>query len=92
MTGPEKQEAMELHDTFGYLLFSPNPISNSDVPKDMAEDKSKTPSKRYRNTLFVLHQKLGKPPEDFDRFYRQRLEIEIDAIKEEIRAAEEAPQ
>ena len=42
--------------------------------------------------MFVLHQKLGKLPEDFDRFYRQRIEMEIDAIKEEIRAAEEIPQ
>jgi hypothetical protein len=48
MSGPEKQEAIDLHDKFGYLLFSPNPISERDIPKEQAEDRTKTPSKRLR--------------------------------------------
>ena len=77
----EKAEAMSMHDQFGHLLFSPNPISESDIPKEQASDKNKTPSKRLRATLFVLFQQTAGPEADFEAFYRDRMEKLIDMVK-----------
>jgi hypothetical protein len=81
MSGPEKQEAIELHDSFGYLLYSPNTISEKDIPKESAEDRTKTPSKRLRAVLYVLWKQTATPDSDFEIFYRDRMEKLIDQIK-----------
>jgi hypothetical protein len=81
MSLPEQMEAMTMHDKFGYLLFSPNPISVSDMPKEQAEDRNKSPSKRLRAVLYVLWQQTQPKDSDFEVFYRDRMEKLIDMIK-----------
>jgi hypothetical protein len=81
MSQVEKQGAIELHDKFGHLLFSPNPISERDIPKENAEDRTKTPSKRLRAVLYLLHVQQNGKPENFEAFYRARMEQLIDQIK-----------
>jgi len=80
----EQVEALSMHDTFGYLLFNANPISESDIPKESAEDKSKTPSKRLRAVLFLLWKQTTDASGDFEIFYRDRMEKLIDMIKSKL--------
>jgi hypothetical protein len=81
MSLPEQMEAMQMHDNYGYLLFNANPISESDIPKECAEDKSKTPSKRLRSVLYLLWKQTATPDSDFEIFYRDKMEKLIDQIK-----------
>lgn len=78
---PEQVEALSMHDKFGYLLFNANPISESDIPKESAEDKNKTPSKRLRAVLYLLWKQTATPDSDFEIFYRDKMEKLIDQIK-----------
>lgn len=65
---------------FGYVLFKENEFSAQDIPKEDAEDKDKTPSKRLRASLYVLHQQLGSP-KPFDQFYKEQMDVIIERIK-----------
>lgn len=80
LTPEEKVEAMKLHQQFGWLLFSPNPFTSSDLPKEQAEEGQKSPSKRLRATLFILWKQQGEQG-DFEVFYRAKMEKIIDMIK-----------
>lgn len=64
----------------GWLLFSPNEISESDIPKDMAEKGAKTPSQRLRAVLFILWKQVGDI-DDFEKFYQIQMETFINEIK-----------
>lgn len=77
----DKIEAMSMHDSFGYLLYSPNPISESDIPKESAEDKNKTPSRRLRAALYILWKQTARSDSDFEIWYRDHMEKLIDQIK-----------
>lgn len=66
---------------FGALLFRPNVTQIEDVPTEDVEDKNKTPSKRLRACLYVLHTQQGGKPETFEQFYRERMEQIIGMIK-----------
>ena len=67
-------------NNFGWLLFQENSFKLDDLPKEEAEEKNKTPSKRLRAVLHVLWQQEGKPGE-FESFYRDRMEKLIDWVK-----------
>ena len=71
------------HGKFGWLLFSENEIDLKDLPKEQAEDKNKTPSKRLRATLFVLWKQEGEQG-DFDAYYRMKVEKLIDFVKSKL--------
>lgn len=68
---------------FGWVLFSPNRFSVEDIPREIAEDKNKTPAKRLRNTLFVLFEQNGSKG-DFEVFYREKMEKIINLIKDKL--------
>ena len=68
---------------FGYLLFKENPFTTDDLPKEQAEDKTKTPSKRLRATLYVLWQQEGSKG-DFEVAYREKMEKIISFIKDKL--------
>ena len=53
------------------------------VPLEAAEDKTKTPSKRLRATLYVLWQQTGEQG-DFEVFYREKMEKLIDFVKNKL--------
>jgi len=71
---------------FGWLLFSPNKFTTDDLPKEQAEDKDKTPSKRLRNALYVLYHQKTKDgtSSGFERFYGDYMDKEIQKVKDQL--------
>ena len=69
---------------FGWLLFSENDVQSGDVPKEEAYEH-KTPSKRLRDVLFVLHHQHALAG-DFEVFYREKMEKFIEMVKSELDA------
>lgn len=67
--------------SYGWLLFKENEFTVDDLPKERAEDTSKTPSKRLRATIYVKWQQEGSKG-DFEAFYRSYMERIINRIKE----------
>lgn len=73
----------KFHNTFGYLLFKENAFKEEEVPKEDAEDKNKTPSKRLRACLYILWQQKGSPG-SFDGYYRDQMEKVIQMVKSKL--------
>lgn len=76
----EKVEIMNFHNKSGWMLFSSNPIEDSDIPKQRAEIGDKTPSQRLRAVLFILWD-LSDKSQDFDSFYKDKMEMFIEKVK-----------
>ena len=69
----DKAEVMNLHDKFGWFVFSETHIKEEDIPDEPIEfEGQKTLSERLRNVLFRLHEKQGGKPEDFES-YRHKI-------------------
>jgi len=81
MSPEASHAAMGYCHEFGWLLFAPNELTEVDIPTCDAEDKKKTPSKRLRAVLFKLHLQEGGKPEEFDVFYRRKMETIIEHFK-----------
>ncbi len=84
LTPEEKAEIMGFHMQAGWLLFSPNEISDSDIPKKPSEYGVKTPSQRLRAVLYVLHIQSGGSREDFDRFYEAQMSKYENEVKSKL--------
>lgn len=67
----------------GWLLFSPNPIQEKDIPHEAAETDRKTQSSRIRSHLFVLWKELGEP-DTFQIFYDKETERYINWLKKRL--------
>ncbi len=65
---------------FGFLLFKSNEFTLEDMPKEDAEDKTKTPSKRLRAVLFLMWKQTGEKG-DFETYYRTQVEKVIEHLK-----------
>lgn len=83
LANDEKAYVQQYYQKFGHLLFQPNEFQTSDIPKENIEDKTKTPSKRLRAVIYIYWQQT-KSNEDFEIFYRQKMEKLIDFIKEKL--------
>lgn len=86
LSGEDAVELLKLHQTEGWLIFSPTEgIDEQNIPTEKANAGlgSKTPSQRLRGVLFVYWQQLGKQG-DFEDFYRSKVEMLIDIIKEKL--------
>lgn len=83
ITDEEKLKVMKFNGSFGYLLFKESAFKDEEIPKEDAEDDSKSQSQRIRASLFVLWKSKGSKG-DFQTFYRQKTEQFIDKIKENI--------
>lgn len=70
----------------GWFLFSPTgEIKAEDIPLEPIEfENQKSLSERLRNALWVLHEKRGGKPEDFELFRHKYMEHVIGKIKEKI--------
>ena len=80
----EKIELAKYYNAFGYLLFKENEFKKEDIPnKDAEYDEDKKPSKRMRAVIYVWWKQLGKK-EDFEVFYRTKIDDIIDKIKEKL--------
>lgn len=73
----------DLNGSFGYLLFSPNPISEKDIPSEVPEEGGKSISQRIRGALFVYF-KQNKIEGDFEVWRRKELEKYLQSIKEKL--------
>jgi hypothetical protein len=84
VTKDDKVMLMEFYQTFGWLLFSPNKMQTSDIPKAQATDMAgASPSKRLHSVLFVLWKQMGERGE-FETFYKMKMEQFIDKVKENL--------
>lgn len=74
------------HNLFGWLLFSENDINLSDIPKEMAEEGQKSPSKRLRGALFAWWKQNNPNAEkdDFESYYRSYMNKQIEVIKNKL--------
>lgn len=83
LSDEDKLIAMKYHQSFGWLVFSPNKFAIGDMPKEQAEDKNKTVSKRIRAILYILWQQEGSQG-DFELFYREKGEKIIEWLKKKL--------
>lgn len=83
LNNDEKVEMMKFFPDHGWLLFSPNPIQDTDIPDHPAEIETKTPSQRLRATIYVLWEQRGSK-DDFEVYYRETMEKFIDAVKSKL--------
>ncbi len=82
--GPEAFASFQqAQGEFGWLVFQSNPINDSDIPKEQAEDTQKTPSKRLRSVLFIKWTQEGATG-DFEAYYRAQVEKIITHIKSKL--------
>lgn len=84
LSAEDKVKISAHHGAFGWLLFRENAIPVSDIPTEQAEDKQKTPSKRQRAVLYLIWEQLGRPMSNFDSYYRDRMENNIQKLKAEL--------
>ena len=80
LSDEDKVIASKFFQKFGYVCFAENQFKEEDIPKGDATDESKSPSQRLRAVLFIYWKQLGQPG-NFEFFYRQQVEKQIDAIK-----------
>lgn len=89
-TTPEQMaEIAKSSQSFGYLAFSPKMLSNEqleaiDNAKTDLYDSSKTPSKRLRNTLYVLWEQNNNGYDKFEDFYLKTMEKIITHYKDKL--------
>lgn len=73
-----------------YFAIKPEPFLKPDIAAveslkvDMDDTKIKSPSRRLRDVLFVLHQQDNGGIEDFEVFYVTRMERLIKQIKDKL--------
>ena|SRR3990167_3605312 len=84
LTAEDFSELKQNLNNFGYLLFKENEVKVEDIPREDAEDRQKTPSKRLRATLYVLHTQQGGKPETFEQFYKEKMEKIIGMVKDKL--------
>lgn len=68
---------------FGWLVFEANEHQPTDIPKEQAEENSKTPSKRLRSVIFLNWKQEGEKL-DFESYYRYKMEQIIDHLKSKL--------
>jgi len=80
LTPADMGKLQDLNGAFGWLVFKQNELQPDDIPKEVAEEKSKTPSRRLRATIFVLWEQGGRQG-DPEAFYRAEMERFIEDVK-----------
>lgn len=91
------EQAAELFSLMGKMaVIAIKPDQESFLNEDIGkldeievdlQDQGKTPSKRLRNSLYVLHsQEIGRKPtaEEFKDFYKMRMERMIEFVKNKL--------
>lgn len=77
---------MDLLQSEGYLLFSPNDdLTEKDIPAEKADALvgKKSQAQRIRNTIYVLWEQRGRKGK-FDDFYDAITESIIDQLKDKL--------
>jgi hypothetical protein len=84
LSNEQKVELLNYNNTFGNFLFAPNPLQESDIPKEPAKREGKTPSERLRGVLFLIYKETGGKEENFYQFYLEQMEKMINHYKMKI--------
>lgn len=83
LSNPEFIALRDIRGTQGWLAFSMNEIQEEEIPTEMAETGTKSPSQRLRSVLFLMW-KQEKSLLDFDVWYRSKMETLIQNIKNKL--------
>ncbi len=81
LTSTEKVEVMELQGICCDIFVKPPEDDIKEILTISNDMEGKTPSQRQRAVLFVWWKQLGEPGGDFEIFYRNKIEKNIDYIK-----------
>ena len=81
---PEMAVLDSLFQSEGWLLFAQNRLDASTIPKEDAPSEGKSQSQRLRAVFFVSWQKNTDQTEDFEAYYRRRMEKLIAYVKKEL--------
>jgi hypothetical protein len=79
LTPDDLHKLISSENKLGYFTFAVRKLEFEDLT-DLPEydktkyDDKKSPAQRLRSVLYLLHQKNGGKPEDFDNYYRKILE------------------
>lgn len=65
-------------------LLEPDGGASSVLEIKEKVDDGKSPSQRLRAVLFIWFEQQGRPGEDFEVFYRMKMNMLIDKIKEKL--------
>lgn len=76
-------------NAFGYLAFKKEPFKEDErktleAIKTDFDDKAKSPSQRLRSVLFVAWNQDNKGFEDFDSYYRHKMNQIIEHLKSKL--------
>lgn len=83
LSAQEKVEVMKFHNQGGHLLFNADEIASSSIPAQPSSMGLKTPSQRLRAVLYILFTQK-KTDENFEDFYKEKMEVLIDAVKKQL--------
>jgi len=83
LTTEERAEFMNLQGIECEALFEPTDNTPAEVYEIKKSTGQKTQGQRMRAVLFILWKKSGEK-EDFETYYRDRMEKLIDALKAKI--------
>lgn len=77
----DKVNLMGYYQSFGYLMFAPQELTEEDIPDEPLEIyEDKTPSQRLRGVIYRLWEKNGSPG-DSETYYRQKMEQITNQLK-----------
>lgn len=82
-----KGEVMEYHGKFGYFVFAgeEEQVKEEDIPTEKLEFKGdKSPGQRLRAVLYKLWESSHGGYDEFEAFYRAKMEKIIDSLKERL--------
>lgn len=85
LVASDKAEVMNLHEKFGWMVFSESLIKEEDIPDEPIEfDGQKSPSQSLRNTLYVYFERQGGKSEDFPMYWHKYCEQKKNEIKRKL--------
>lgn len=82
----DETEVMRLKKQLGHFVFSVSDvIKEEDIPKEQLEFKNdKSPGQRLRGVLFRLYEQNSMGHKEFESFYRSKMELIIESLKEKL--------
>ena len=79
----EKAEISNFYQQFGWVLFSPQQIDETDLELEQIRKDvgGKTPAQRLRAVLFIAYQQGGQIDKPFEQYYAEHMEKFINRVK-----------
>lgn len=89
MSAEQCAQLFSLRNQIGWLIFASENETEVNVPQEPPQEfkTNKTPSKRMRDVMFVWW-KQTSPNQDFESFYRDKIETVINWIKDKLEPEE----